>query len=164
MSISLNERLANVVDRLLSGRTGSQIFVLFCVSSLVVSVLALARVFITASALPNSLLWALVALLDPTSFASEETTSSVLLGILASAVGLVMVAMLIGLVTASLERRIADLQKGRTRVVHSNHVLILCGKGFPRYKVSQILRELVIAAQARRGWEKKKNEKKEKKN
>ena len=102
MSVSLSERSANVIDRLLSGRTGSQMGVLFVVSALVVVFVAVLRLLFTEVDVFSALRWALAALLDPTAFAGEEQPASILLGIGASLLGLVVVASLIGLVTGNL--------------------------------------------------------------
>ncbi len=60
--------------------------------------------------------------------------------------GLIMVASLIGIISSAFDRKVEDLRKGRSRVLESDHTLIL---GWSQ-KVLPIVAELCIANESRR--------------
>ena len=146
--VTFPERIASGFDRILSGAAGGQVLVLGGVTFALLVLLAILKSVLTRVGPLSAMWWSLIAFLDPVSFAAAEDTMSAALGILASMLGLVVVASLIGLVSTSLESRLEALKKGRSRVVCSGHALIL-SSNFSQNKVLQILREMSIAAGAR---------------
>jgi hypothetical protein len=136
------------VDRILSGHPAGRLLVLGGVSFVFMVILAVLRMLVTSDGVLSALYWSVIAFLDPTSFASEETYLRAAVGMIASFLGLAVVASLIGLISSSIEERLEVLQKGKSRVISSNHILILCST-WSENKVMQILREFSIAATSR---------------
>ncbi len=81
---------------------------------------------------------------DPGNMAQDikSTAGYKIAAILAGAVGVVIFSMLIGLITTSLDLKLAALRKGHSRVIENKHTLIL---GWNDQRIVEILRELVMA-------------------
>lgn len=146
MSVSWRDLLVYKLDRILSGHPAGRLLVLGVVACVTIVLTSALRFFATGEGVGLALWWAIIATLDPVKFAEEETYSAILVGVLASLCGLVVVASLIGLINSSIEERLELLQKGRSPVIASGHVLIL---NWTQEKVLAILRELAIASRCR---------------
>ena len=84
-----------------------------------------------------------LALTDPGNMNQDKFASPAykVTAIMAGMAGIVIFSMLIGFITTALDQKIGDLKKGRSKVIESDHTLIL-GWGD---RVPEIIRELVIA-------------------
>lgn len=79
--------------------------------------------------------------LDPGTLAGDQGWLLRALMLTVTVGGIFIVSMLIGTITSGLEARLQDLRKGRSRVIESNHTLILGWSS----KVFSIIGELMIA-------------------
>ncbi len=84
---------------------------------------------------------AMLRTLDPGVFAGDEGWKLRLLMLLVTIGGIFIVSILIGTITSGLEARLAELRKGRSRVIERNFTLILGWSS----KVFSIIGELLIA-------------------
>ena len=95
----------------------------------------------------GQLFWALMHALDPGTVAGDEGTWQYLATMLVLTIaGLFVVSALIGVIATALDQRLADLRKGRSRVLEREHTLILGWSD----AVIPILHELAIANESRR--------------
>jgi voltage-gated potassium channel Kch len=83
----------------------------------------------------------LMRTLDPGTMSGDEGWTLRIMMLLVTLGGIFIVSMLIGTITSGLESRLGELRKGRSRVVESNHTLILGWSS----KVFSIIGELIIA-------------------
>ncbi len=88
--------------------------------------------------LPEAMWWALLRVADAGSMGEDKETWFRVIALLATLGGVMVVAVLIGLVSSTIGEKIEDLRRGKSPVIDSNHILILgfCEKVYP------ILREL----------------------
>jgi len=84
--------------------------------------------------------------IDAGTVAGDFTWSARLLGFIITLGGIFIMSSLIGALTSGLESKIEELRKGRSRVLETNHTLIL---GWSQ-KLMHILPELIIANQNRK--------------
>merc|ERR1712166_697608 len=89
--------------------------------------------------------WTFVA--DPGTHAAETEWQSRLVAFLISLGGMLVFALMIGLVTETISEYVDDLKKGRSKVIESDHTLIL---GWSR-KIIPLLEELAEAAASEGG-------------
>lgn len=83
----------------------------------------------------------LMRTLDPGTMSGDEGWTLRIMMLLVTLGGIFIVSMLIGTITSGLESRLGELRKGRSRVVETNHTLILGWSS----KVFSIIGELIIA-------------------
>jgi hypothetical protein len=83
-------------------------------------------------------------LTDPGNMAQDITSSSIfkISAIIAGLAGVIMFSALIAFITNALDRKISSLKKGFSKVIESNHTVIL---GWNKQRILEILRELIIA-------------------
>jgi len=83
-------------------------------------------------------------LTDPGNMAQDIISSAIfkISAILAGLAGVIMFSALIAFITNALDRKISSLKKGFSRVIESNHTVIL---GWDKQRILEILRELIIA-------------------
>jgi ion channel POLLUX/CASTOR len=79
--------------------------------------------------------------MDPGTLAGDQGWALRILMLLVTVGGIFIVSMLIGTITSGLEARLAELRKGRSRVIETQHTLILGWSS----KVYSIIGELLIA-------------------
>ena len=84
---------------------------------------------------------ALTRSLDPGTFGIDEGHVFRIIGLSITVFGVLIVAIIIGLVSASIDKRLAYLRIGRNIVVEKNHILILGWSS----KVEIIISELIVA-------------------
>ncbi|MSW42777.1 MAG: potassium transporter TrkA, partial [Actinobacteria bacterium] len=107
---------------------------------LLLLVLALIVVFVIAALIQTLFSWgpadekisflegfwlSFVRSLDPGTFSGDEGTHFRTIGVAITLLGVVAMAIIIGLVTTGLESRLSSLKQGRSLVVENNHTLIL---------------------------------------
>lgn len=90
---------------------------------------------------------AMTRLLDPGTFGSDTGARFRVMMLVVTLIGILFLAVIIGLVSNSIDRKLDNLRQGRSRVVETGHTLIL---GYSQ-KVPAIVRELVEANTSRRG-------------
>jgi hypothetical protein len=83
-------------------------------------------------------------LTDPGNMAQDITSDSIfkISAIIAGLAGVIMFSALIAFITNALDRKISSLKKGFSRVIESNHTVIL---GWDKQRILEILKELIIA-------------------
>lgn len=141
---SLKDRIRYYVDLFMSWSPLARFFGLFLVSlSLVTAWAILAELAAPADAefrgdFLESMWWALSRVADAGTFTGDKGTLIRLIAFAASLSGIMVVAVLIGLVSTAVADKIESLRQGKSPVIDSNHTLIL---GFSD-KVFPILREL----------------------
>src|SRR6185436_5884187 len=91
----------------------------------------------------SDLLWnSMMRTLDPGTMGGDSGPFGFLLGMLAVTLfGIFLISALIGIINTGLEGKLADLRKGRSRVVESGHTVIL---GWSQ-EVFTVVSELVVA-------------------
>lgn len=93
------------------------------------------------------ILWGnLMRTLDPGTMGADQGWGFRAAMLVVTIGGLIMVASLIGIISSAFDRKVEDLRKGRSRVLESDHTLIL---GWSQ-KVMPIVSELCIANESRR--------------
>ncbi len=87
-------------------------------------------------------------LTDPGNMNQDKFSSPLykISGVLAGLAGVIILSMLIAFITTALDQKLAELRKGFSRVIEEDHTLIL---GW-NHRVSEILRELIIANESER--------------
>ncbi|MEQ1512092.1 MAG: hypothetical protein ABL934_05355 [Lysobacteraceae bacterium] len=85
--------------------------------------------------------YSLMRTLDPGTMGGDQGWLLRILMLIVTVGGIFIVSMLIGTITSGLESRLNELRKGRSRVIESNHTLILGWSS----KVFSIIGELMIA-------------------
>lgn len=145
VSVTIRERVVYLMDKMLSGTDSGRLFFLALLYGVLVGVLGGFRYAFSTESLATAVVWAAATTLSP-SFGNEETPLLVALAAVTSVLGLCVVAVLIGLVNASIEQRLEVLRRGRSRVIISRHLIIL---GFVPEKVKAILSELATATRER---------------
>ncbi|HRA75492.1 MAG TPA: hypothetical protein PLE12_04580, partial [Propionicimonas sp.] len=92
------------------------------------------------------ILWGgLMRTLDPGTMGGDVGWGFRLLMLLVTVGGLIIVASLIGIVSAAFDSKVADLRKGRSRVLESDHTLILGWNP----KIHSIVHEIALANESR---------------
>jgi len=83
-------------------------------------------------------------LTDPGNMAQDITSSYLfkISAIIAGLAGVIMFSALIAFITNALDRKISSLKKGFSKVIESNHTVIL---GWDKQRILEILRELILA-------------------
>lgn len=95
---------------------------------------------------PFDFMWAaLMRTLDPGTMGADGGWAFRILMLLVTVGGLIIVASLIGIVSGAFDNRLAQLRKGRSRVLERDHTLILGWNS----KVFSIIRELALANASR---------------
>lgn len=86
--------------------------------------------------------WAsLMATLDPGTMGGDENWDFRLVRFAATLTGIFLISILIGSIASGIDQKIEELKRGRSRVIHSNHTLIL---GWSE-KIFTIIKEIVEA-------------------
>jgi len=152
METTWRDRLRYAVDEFFARGTIALILGLFAVSTLIVVVIALA-VFALGADEQNrtfvDLLWmGLLRTLDPGTMGGDTGTGGFLGAMLLVTLGgLFVISALIGIINTGIQGRLAELRKGRSRVIETEHTVIL---GWNQ-QVFTILAELVGANANQRG-------------
>jgi voltage-gated potassium channel Kch len=125
---------------------------LFAVSTLIIVLIAVAVVVLGADeqgrALPELIWMGLLRTLDPGTMGGDTGTAGFLGSMLLVTLGgLFVISALIGIINTGIQGRLAELRKGRSRVIESDHTVIL---GWNQ-QVFTILSELVGANANQRG-------------
>lgn len=89
---------------------------------------------------------AFVRSLDPGTFGGDEGTHFRFIGLVITLLGVVAMAVVIGLVSSGIDTRLTALRQGRSLVVESDHTVVLGAS----HKVVSIVSELVVANASRR--------------
>lgn len=151
METSWRDRLRYAVDEFFARGTIALILGLFAVSTLIVILIALA---VTVSGAGEDrpfyeLIWmGLLRTLDPGTMGGDQGTTGFLGAmLLVTLAGLFVISALIGIINTGIQGRLAELRKGRSRVIESEHTVIL---GWNQ-QVFTILAELVSANANQRG-------------
>ncbi len=143
---TLGEKIRYQVDRFLSWHPIARFLALFILSfALILFTAVLAKMVMPAPEDPNdsfdlgeALWWALTRVADAGTMGDDKGTLVRFVAILATISGVVVVALLIGLVSGTVGEKIEGLRKGKSPVIDSNHTLIL-GYG---EKIFALLKEL----------------------
>ncbi len=83
-------------------------------------------------------------LTDPGNMAQDILSSPgyKIFSVLAGIAGIIMLSALIAFITTSLDQKISDLKRGRSKVIEQGHTLIL---GWNEQRILEIIRELILA-------------------
>jgi voltage-gated potassium channel Kch len=152
MDTSWRDRLRYAVDEFFARGTIALILGLFAVSTLIIVLIALA-VFASGADEQGrtffDLVWmGLLRTLDPGTMGGDTGTAGFLGAMLLVTLGgLFVISALIGIINTGIQGRLAELRKGRSRVIESEHTVIL---GWNQ-QVFTILSELVGANANLRG-------------
>jgi ion channel POLLUX/CASTOR len=151
METTWRDRLRYAVDEFFARGTIALILGLFAVSVLIIMIIALA----VAAAGANDgrpfleLVWmGLLRTLDPGTMGADQGSPTFLGAMLAVTLGgIFVISALIGIINTGFQDRLAELRKGRSRVIETGHTVIL---GWNQ-QVFTILSELVAANANQRG-------------
>jgi voltage-gated potassium channel Kch len=151
METSWRDRLRYRIDEFFGRGTIALILGLFAVSALIIGIIAVA-VVVTGSdnGIPFSrLVWmGLLRTLDPGTMGGDEGSATFLGAMLIVTLGgIFVISALIGIINTGIQGRLAELRKGRSRVIESGHTVIL---GWNQ-QVFTILSELVGANANQKG-------------
>ena len=145
----LRERLSYRFDRFMERGTVALIAGLFVVSVLIIVGVVLVLVLVRGDDgrdLPSLLWMALLRTLDPGTMGGDEGSADFVLGMLVVTFGgIFVISALIGVLNTSLEGKLAQLRKGRSRVLEHDHVLVL---GWSQ-QIFTVLSELIEAGAGR---------------
>jgi len=125
---SRTERLRYAFDTFMARGTFALILGLFAVAAIgVLIVTIVVAVAFRTDAPLSDLLWnSLMRTLDPGTMGGDEGSFGFLLGMLTVTLfGIFIISALIGIINTGLEGKLAQLRKGRSRVVESGHTVIL---------------------------------------
>ena len=151
MDTSWRDRLRYAVDEFFARGTIALILGLFAVSVLIIIVVAIAIATVGAGdGRPFlQLVWmSLLRTLDPGTMGADEGSAPFLGAMLAVTLGgIFVISALIGIINTGIQDRLAELRKGRSRVIESGHTVIL---GWNQ-QVFTILSELIAANANQRG-------------
>ncbi len=149
---ALGDRVRYHVDRFMSWSPIARFVGLFVLSFLLVSVCALLAMLVMPSPPEDpfdffeALWWSMTRVADAGTMGDDKGTLVRTVAVLSTLSGVMVVALLIGLVSSTIGEKIDDLRKGRSPVIDEDHTLIL-GYG---EKVFTLLRELREANRSRR--------------
>ncbi len=143
------QRLQYRVDTFMA-RGGSSIFVSLVVAFLGLMLLIMAARAVLLLFLPfnakqhNAFFDTLLEVSDPGRLAEFTDASRwyQVSAVLSTVLGIVVLSSLIAVMTTTLDRRMANLRKGHSRVVESGHTLIL---GWSSQRVVEVVRQLILA-------------------
>lgn len=141
---SLSDKIRYQIDRFLSWSPLARFIGLFVISFFLVALSAAASIGVMpaeAGQAPDFLeqmWWALTRVADAGTMGDDTGTAVRTVAIFSTLSGVLVVALLIGLVSSTIGEKLDDLRKGKSPVIDENHTLIL-GWG---EKVFAILREL----------------------
>jgi voltage-gated potassium channel Kch len=145
------DRLRYRIDEFFGRGTIALILGLFAVSLLIVLVIALIATVAgidEGHAFPELLWMALLRTLDPGTMGGDAGSLGFLGAMLAVTLGgIFVISALIGIINTGIQGRLAELRKGRSRVIESGHTVIL---GWSQ-QVFTILSELIVANANRGG-------------
>lgn len=145
------EKLSYRFDNIMSKGTAALVVILFLITTLVVVIAGLLSAILDGEkglAIFQSMWTSLMHAIDAGTLAGDEGNFSfILLMSIVTLCGLFITSMLIGIINSGLERKMSSLRKGRSRVLESNHVVIL---GFHENTYT-ILSELVEANENQKG-------------
>ena len=147
---TFGEKVAYKVDNLMSLNPFFKLFGLIAVSAVIVLVGGVAYALVTNKG--QDFLegfWAAWLFLADTGTQAEETkTLTRTVGLVITIGGMLVFALLLGIVTESLGQKLEDLKKGKSRVIETNHTLIL---GWEE-KIFSLITEIIEAnANLKRG-------------
>lgn len=146
----LRERLSYRFDRFMERGTVALITGLFTVSLLIIIGVVVVLVLIRGDdgrGFPQLLWMALLRTLDPGTMGGDEGSTGFVLGMLAVTFGgIFVISTLIGILNNGLQEKLAELRKGRSRVLEHDHVLIL---GWSQ-QIFAVIAELIEAGAGRR--------------
>lgn len=137
-------------DRYMSRGLPALVGLLVAVTAIFVSLVSIPLFFLAdvpevGSERPMEILWqTLLHALDPGTIITAESSTYRAAMLLVTFVGLVLVAGLIGIVSAAFDDRIAELRRGRSEVIEHGHTLIIGWNS----KLFQIVEQLCIANQS----------------
>ena len=142
---SRGERIRYVFDNFMARGTIALILGLFVVAviGVVLITLLVAILYPVPDTDLSALLWnSMMRTLDPGTMGGDSGPFGFLLGMLAVTLfGIFLISALIGIINTGLEGKLADLRKGRSRVVESGHTVIL---GWSQ-EIFTVVSELVAA-------------------
>jgi hypothetical protein len=146
------DRLRYRIDEFFGRGTIALILGLFAISLLIVLVIAIVVSATGADEgqyqLPQLIWMGLLRTLDPGTMGSDAGSLGFLAAMLALTLGgIFVISALIGIINTGIQGRLAELRKGRSRVIESDHTVVL---GWNQ-QVFTILSELIAANANRRG-------------
>lgn len=143
----LTMRIRYYVDLFMSRSPWSRFLALFVISFCVISFCAVLAMMVSAADSPlrgdyfEAMWWALGRVADAGTMGGDTGTFTRMIAVMATLSGIMVVAVLIGLVSSTVQDKLEDLRRGKSPVIDEDHTLIL---GFSD-KVFPILRELIEA-------------------
>lgn len=96
--------------------------------------------------LPQAFWESMIRVLDTAALASDSSWPARFVGLVVTLSGIFIAGSLIGLIANAVDQRIEQLHKGRSRVLESDHTLVLGWSA----RVPAIVKELVVANESRR--------------
>ena len=154
MSVGVRNRIRYRFDNLLSRGTWAALVFLGAVTlaALILSALLLALADVTfAGSEGSSLLedfWqSMLRAIDPGTMVADVGWGRRLLALLVTVFGILVAGTLIGLIASGVEQRVDEMQRGRSVVVESGHVLILGASA----RLPVIVNQLTLARRKRQG-------------
>ncbi|MDH3679564.1 MAG: hypothetical protein OEV40_06375, partial [Acidimicrobiia bacterium] len=153
-SVGLRNRVRYRFDLLLSRGTwavlvflGVVTLVFLVLSALVVAIAGVDFAGSEGSSFLEDFWQSMLRAIDPGTMAADVGWGRRLLALVVTILGILIAGTLIGLIASGVEQRVEQMQRGRSVVVESDHVLILGAS--PRLPV--IVNQLTLASRKRRG-------------
>jgi hypothetical protein len=151
---TMRERIRYRVDRYMA-KGGSSLFVSLLVVFFGLLLLIMLLRLVLLQFIPDddhehiSFFETFLEMSDPGRLAEFNTSSRWfrLTAVLATAFGVIFFGALIAILTTSLDRRLAKLRRGHSRVLESGHTLIL---GWSPHRVVEVLKQLIVANESKR--------------
>ncbi|XP_034685055.1 ion channel CASTOR-like isoform X3 [Vitis riparia] len=139
--VSLNKQLAYQVDAFLSVHPYAKPLALLVATLLLICLGGLALFGVTVDSLADSLWLSWTYIADSGNHANSEGIGPRLVSVSISFGGMLIFAMMLGLVSDAISEKLDSLRKGRSEVVEQNHTLILGWSD----KLGSLLNQLSIA-------------------
>lgn len=137
------ERLQYYFDNVMSKGTAALVGILFLVTLIVVVVAGVLATFVSDSSVGNNVWMSLMHAIDAGTLSGDETgnISIIILMSIVTVCGIFITSILIGIITTGFEEKLTNLRRGHSKVLESDHTVIL---GF-NDQVYTMISQLIVA-------------------
>lgn len=139
--VPLKKRVAYMVDVFFSIYPYAKLLALLCATLFLIAFGGLALYAVTGGSMAEALWHSWTYVADAGNHAETEGTGQRIVSVSISAGGMLIFAMMLGLVSDAISEKVDSLRKGKSEVIERNHVLILGWSD----KLGSLLKQLAIA-------------------
>lgn len=139
--VPLKKRVAYMVDVFFSIYPYAKLLALLCATFFLIAFGGLALYAVTGGSMAEALWHSWTYVADAGNHAETEGTGQRIVSVSISAGGMLIFAMMLGLVSDAISEKVDSLRKGKSEVIERNHVLILGWSD----KLGSLLKQLAIA-------------------